>query len=66
MRDGNIGQIVQDTLYSNLFTHGPIVAFGSFQSRVLGGVDAINNDQDAQALLHGQMPVGAPDGLFHM
>jgi len=57
--------VAQDTLYSNLFTHGPIMSFGSSQSRIFGGIDSIVNDQDALSILNGAMPVGMPDGLFH-
>jgi len=57
--------VAQDTLYSNLFTNGPIMSFSSAQSRVLGGIDSIVNNQDASNILNGQMPIGAPDGLLH-
>ena len=56
--------VAQDTLFSNLFTHGPIVSFGSAQSRIFGGIDSIVNDQDALNLLNGSLPFGIPDGLF--
>ncbi len=55
---------VHDVLVSNLFTHGPILSFGSSQSRILSGVDSILTNADAQQILTGHIPEGVPDGLF--
>jgi hypothetical protein len=57
--------VAQDSLYSNLFSKGSIMTFGSSQSRILGGIDSVLNNQDALSILGGTIPVGMPDGLFH-
>jgi hypothetical protein len=56
----------QDMLFSNLFTRGPMVAFGSAQSRLLGGIDSIVNQNDARDILNGKLVVGVPDGLLRL
>jgi len=61
---GGTTLVAQDTLYSNLFTHGPIMSFASSQSRLFAGIDSILNDQDALSILNGAMPTGMPDGLI--
>lgn len=64
-RDYLASLYVQDTLSCSLFVKGPITTFGTAQSRLLAGLDAVSTDKDATDVLAGGPLPGAPDGLLH-